>query len=147
MIQEFKSEFSRIAGVLGAEFQSLDVHELEKFAQGFDFSIPLINLVPMKRFKSSIGASSQIIWDGQCVLQFLTKASLDDRLETVKDVLIDDMINLSGAFLRQLHRNENRVFSGSKWESNNDIDRFKTSNYLVGVDSTVVFSTSCARIG
>ena len=119
----------------------------KKFAQGFDFSIPLINLVPMKRFKSSIGASSQIIWDGQCVLQFLTKASLDDRLETVKDVLIDDMINLSGAFLRQLHRNENRVFSGSKWESNNDIDRFKTSNYLVGVDSTVVFSTSCARIG
>ena len=146
MIQEFKSEFSRIAIVVGAEFQTLEASELEEFAQGFDFSTPLINFVPIDRFQSNIGELGQVIFDGNIVLQFLTKAETDDRLENIKDSLIDDMINLSTLFYRELNKNEMLVFGTPRWRWDSSIMRFKTSNYLVGVQNAITFSTSCARI-
>ena len=146
MIQEFKSEFSRIAGILGVEFQTLESSELEEFVQGFNFATGLINFVPMQRFGSNIGAAGQIIYNGNVQLQFLTKAAKDDKLETVKDVLIDTMIDLSTSFYRELNKNSLRVFGAPEWTFNNDILRFKTSNYTVGVQSNVVFNTSCSRV-
>lgn len=145
MITEFKSEFSRISGIVGAEFQSLAIDELQMFVQSFDFPEPLINFVPIKSFTSNIGAAGEIVWNGQCRLQFLTIANVGDT-ENVKDGYIDNMINLSGEFYRQLHRNTERVFRNPIFEMTNDVLRFKTSNYCVGVESTIVFRTSCNRI-
>ena len=146
MIQEFKSEFARIAAIVGAEFQTLEGSELEDFAQDFSFATPLINFVPVTRFRSSVGAAGQIIFDGNIQLQFLTKAQIDDRLENIKDVIIDQMIDLSTDFYLELNKNNLQVFGTPQWEFDNEIMRFKTSNYLVGVQGNVVFQTSCNRI-
>lgn len=146
MIQEFKSEFARIATIVGAEFQVLEGSELEDFAQDFDFAIPLINFVPINRFTSNIGDAGQMIYDGNIQIQFLTKAATDDKLENVKDVLIDDMIELSTNFYLRLNKNDLQVFGAPQWDFDNTILRFKSSNYLVGVQSNVTFNTSCNRV-
>lgn len=145
MITEFKSEFSRVAAIVGAEYQTLAIDELQEFVQAFDFSIPLINWSPIESFDSNIGAAGEIVWDGTCILQFLTLATVGDT-EDFKDGLIDNMINLSGDFYRNLNQNTERVFRNPIFTMRNNIERFKTANYCVGVESNIVFTTSCNRI-
>lgn len=146
MIQEFKSEFSRVATIVSAQFQTLEGSELQEYAQGYDFATPLINFVPLSRFTSNVGLSGQIFYNGNIQLQFLTKALKDDKLENVKDVLIDDMIELSTSFYRELNKNNLQVFGTPEWNFDNEILRFETSNYLVGIQSNVTFNTSCSRV-
>ena len=145
MIAEFKSEFSRVAAIVGAEFQTLAVDELQMFVQGFDFPTPLINFVPIEDFDSNIGAAGEIVWAGNCQLQFLTIATVGDT-EDFKDGLIDDMINLSGNFYRNLNQNTELVFRNPIFTMRNRVLRFKTANYCVGVESNISFVTSCNRI-
>jgi hypothetical protein len=147
MITEFKSEFSRIAGIVGADFQPLDFDELQMFVQGYDFaSMPLINFVPIERFTSTIGPQTgQLIWTGECVLQFLTLARVNET-EDEKDARIDSMINLSSNFFRELRKNTERVFGNPEFTMRSNILRFKTANYCVGVETTIGFITSCNRI-
>ena len=145
MIAEFKTEFESIATSLGATFVTKAVDELQDYVQGYDFTSPLINFVPIKSFNSNIGEAGEMVWSGAVQLQFLTKATVQDS-EDVKDGYIDSMINLSGDFYRGLNRNTGRVFRNPQWQMSNNVLRFKTSNYCVGVESNINFTTSCNRI-
>jgi len=145
MIQQFKSEFSRIAGIKDAEYTTKRYSELEEFTQSFDFNRPLINCLPLERFRSEIGASSQVIYNGTFKLQFITKAVKSDNFENVKDVLIDEMITLSEHFYRELNKNANRIFINPRWNWTNIVLRNYLSQYCVGVESEVVFNTACNR--
>lgn len=142
----FKSEFERIATNQSAVYQTKKISELEDYAQNFNFTSPLINLIPLDNFNSEIGYSSQVIYNGVCRLQFLTKAVKSDNFENVKDVLIDQMIDLSTRFYRELDKNANLVFISPRWIWSNRIMREYLSNYLVGIESTITFNTSCNRI-
>lgn len=146
ILTAFKTEFERIATLKGAEFTTKEISELQEYVQSYNFDNPLINFVPLSDFGSEIGASSQVIYDGVCKLQFLTKANVSDNAETVKDGLIDSMITLATGFYRSLDQNETLIFASPRWKWNNQVLRQYTSNYLVGVESTITFKTACNRI-
>jgi len=142
----FKNEFERIALLKSAAFTNKKHSEIEKFAQGYDFAQPLINYVPIERIRHNIGASSQMIYKGDVRIQFLTKAVLSDNFETTKDLLIDQMLGLSEAFFRTLFADNNRVFNNPEWDLSSQTLRFHTANYLVGIESTITFTTACNRL-
>lgn len=146
MLVQFETEFLRIATAISAGYTTKEVPELQKHLQNYTFAEPLINFIPMENFNSNIGASSQMIYDGRCVLQFITKASKADNLEAVKDVLIDEMILLSEQFFRELNKNENRIFNTPQFKMNSKILRQYTSQYCVGVETTITFETACNRL-
>jgi len=146
MIVEFSTEFERIATATGAGYVSKKVSELEDFVQGYDFTTGLINFVPIRDFDSEIGASGQMMYKGNCVLQFLTKAKKDDNFEATKDILIDEMILLSEQFFRGLLLNENLIFDNPTWQTRTTILRQYTSNFIVGVESRITFDTACNRL-
>lgn len=146
MITEFKSEFNRIALLKNADFVSKSISELQDFAQSFNFNQPLINLIPIDTFKSNIGASSQVIYNGTCKMQFITKAVKSDNYQDKNDILIDQMIDLSTRFYRELDKNANLVFISPKWEWSNQILRSYLSQYCVGIESTIIFNTACNKI-
>ena len=73
MIIQFESEFERIAGIVGAEYQTKKISELEDFIQGFDFASPLMNSMPIQTYTSNIGVGGAVIYNGDFKLQFLTK--------------------------------------------------------------------------
>jgi len=146
MIVEFSTEFERIATAQGAEYVSKKVSELEDFVQGYGFANGLVNFVPINDFDSEIGASSQMIYKGNCVLQFLTKAVKSDNFEATKDILIDEMILLSEGFFRGLNLNENLIFNNPTWQTRTTILRQYTANFIVGVESRITFETACNRL-
>lgn len=146
MIASFKSEFARISLLVSAGLTVKKISELQDYIQGYNFDNPLINWTPMASFNSRMGASGQMIYEGRCVLDFITKAVKSDNLEDVKDLLVQDMIDLSTNFFRQLNKNENSVFLGPQFSVSNDIDRNFTANYCVSVRSTITFMTSCANL-
>lgn len=146
MIGIFKSEFERIATLLLCEYTTKKISELQDYAQNYNFENPLINLIPINEFRSEIGASSQVIYDGTCKLQFLTKAVKSDNFEDTKDALIDQMILVAQDFYRELDKNSNLVFTSPRWSWSNRVMREYLSNYLVGIDCTIVFKTSCSRL-
>jgi hypothetical protein len=146
MITEFKNEFNRIAGLKGATFVSKSVSELQDFAQGFNFDKPLINLIPMETFRSNIGASGQVIYNGTCKIQFITKAIKSDNYQDKNDILIDEMLQLSTKFYRELNKNTNFIFNAPNWDWTNTILRSYLSQYCVGIEATIIFNTACNRV-
>ena len=147
MIVEFQSEFQRIATILAVEYKNKSESELEDYVQNYDFATPLINLVPIIGVDPvEIGASGQMIYNGKCVLQMLTKASKSDNFEVVKDVLIDDMIYLAGQFFWELNKNDLFVFNTPQFRMSFKILRQYTANFLVGIEISISFNTSFNRL-
>lgn len=146
MIQAFKSEFSRVAAFVGAGFVSMKKSELEDFCQSYNFDVPLINFEPLQDYASRIGHSGQIIYEGRCKIQIITKMIKSDNFETVKDEKIDGIILMADEFYRKLDRNENRVFISPYWKWENRILRQFTSNFLAGVEASITFDTACNRV-
>jgi hypothetical protein len=147
MIVQFNSEFERIAGLINGEYTNKNTSEFEDFAQNHNYKKPSINWVPILRVRSEVGASGQIIYKGECVIQFLTKFVKSDNYENTKDVLIDQMISLNEQFITQLNLNENLIFIQPRWTFDIKIVRQFTSNLLCGTEMTITFETSCARLG
>lgn len=141
MITEFKAEFNSIATLLNAGYTTKKISELEDFVQAYDFTQPLINWVPINNYNPTLTAADSILQEGSCVLQFVTKAVTNDNYEDTKDLLVDQMITLSGNFLRKLNKNTNGIFIGPTFEGTATIDRNFTSNYCVAVELTITFST------
>jgi len=146
MIVQFESEFERIAGIVGAEYQTKKISELEDFIQGFAFTSPLMNSAPIKTYTSNIGPGGAVIYNGDFKLQFLTKAVKSDNFESVKNVLIDAMILKSEEFFRELNENSLQIFGTVPFEMRTQILRQYTANFCVGVETTITFNTSCSRI-
>lgn len=146
MIVQFESEFERIAAIIGAEYQTKSISELQDFVQGFAFTNGLMNSVPIRDYRSNIGIGGALIYNGVFKLQFLTKAVKSDNFEAVKNVLIDEMIFLSEQFFRELNKNEERIFGTPQFEMSSQILRQYTSNFCVGVETTITFNTSCTRL-
>jgi len=146
MIVEFNNEFQRIATVLNCGYVNKSVSELEDYVQGYDFAEPLINFLPVKNVKSEIGASGQIMWEVECKLQMLTKASKSDNFEAVKNVLINEMIYLQGQFFWELNKNENFVFNTPVFRMPFSILNQYTANFLVGIENSISFNTSFNRL-
>jgi hypothetical protein len=147
MIAQFKSEFNTIAAQLDVGYTTKKMSELEDYVQNYEFERPLINLIPIDSFRSNIGHSGQVMYVGTCKLQFITKAVKSDNFEDKKDELLQSMILLAQSFYRQLDKNERRVFRTPRWEWSNRVIRMHTSNYLVAIESTINFTTSCANMG
>lgn len=145
MITQFKSEFTRIATLTNAGFTVKKRSELEDYIQNYNFDQPLINWTPITNFDSRIGASSQMIYSGRCVLDFVTRAVKSDNFEDTKDVLIQQMIDLSTAFFRELNKNSQGVFNTPQFTMTNVIDRDFSANYCVSVRPTITFETACNR--
>ena len=146
MILQFESEFERISGIIGAEYQTKKVSELEDFVQGFAFPNGLMNSVPINDFTSEIGPGGALVYNGNFVLQFLTKAVKNDNFESVKNVLIDDMIFLSEQFFRELNKNSLQIFGTVPFTMRSRIHRQYLSNFCVGVETTITFNTTCTRL-
>ena len=146
ILKAFKSEFSRIATEVKANYESKNHTELQDFVNNCDFDKPLINMEPLTAFNSNIGISGQVYYSGSVQLYFLTKAIKSDNFDDTKDELIDQMIELQKRFYLELHKNAKLIFQNSQWNWNNEILRQHTSNFLVGLKSTITFTTQCARI-
>lgn len=140
-----KNDFYRISTAIGGEFESLAVDELQLFVQDFKFDTPLINMVPINSVRSELGVSGVVRWIGTVTLDFLQLAEINST-ENEKDIIIDQMVDLSVRFLRKFQRNELRVFNNPSITMNNNILRFKTSNYCVGISVGIDFETGCNRI-
>lgn len=145
MIKAIKDEFKRITKTLSAEFKTLAVDELEKEVQDYSFDVPLINMQPIKSLRSEIGESGVVVWNGSVTLEFLKIAELN-MTEDEKDVIINEMVKLSVLFIRKFSKNENQVFNNPRINMNNRAIRFKTSNYCVGWEVIINFTTGCNRI-
>jgi len=146
MIVQFESEFERIAGIIGAEYQTKKVSELEDFIQGFDFTTGLVNSIPTKSFQSNIGPGGALVYNGDFKIQFLTKAVKSNNFESVKNVLIDEMILLSEQFFLELNKNALQIFGTVPFEMRTQILRQYTSNFCVGVETSITFNTRCSRL-
>lgn len=146
MINSFKIEFERCAGIVGAGYETKNILELQDFVQRYNFDQPLINWVPIESVDSEVGASHQLIYSGNCVLQFLVKASKNDNFEDVKDSLIDETMLLHEKFIAELNKNTNLVFINALWRPRIKVLRQYTSNFLCGVESSIAFNTACNRL-
>ena len=147
ILTAFKSEFSRIATVVSAGFVSKNQNEFQKYAQSYNFSAqPLINQEPLQNYDSEIRISGQVFYSGTFQMHFLTKGEKSNNFDTDKDILIDQMIVLARDFYINLDKNQQLVFQTPQWNWSNQIVRQFGSNFLVGVKSTVTFTTQCARI-
>lgn len=146
MIIELKAELERVANDIGAIFTSKSNSELQDFVQGFDFANPLINLKPIETYGQDIIASGAIRYDFRFELFFLTKFQKSDHLEDTKDVLIDDMTQLSELFFTTLNKNENQYFINPAWKWTNGILRQYLSNLTCGVQASIFIDTSCNRV-
>lgn len=145
IFSSIKNDFSRIAESVGGEFQNLAMDELQLFVQDFKFDLPLINMVPIESLRSELSFSGVVRWTGTVNLDFLQISEINST-EREKDVVIDEMIDLSVLFLRKFQRNELRIFNNPVIKMNNTILRFKTSNYCVGISVGIDFETGCNRI-
>lgn len=146
IIKAFDSEISRISIIVDGEYTNKSISETEKFVQIHNFDKPLINWMPISRVSHSFGAAGQMMYNGNIKIQFLTIANKNDSAETQNDFLIDEMFTLSEHFFDNLRKNTNKVFNQPVWSFESDILRFYTSNYCVGVETSVVFTTACNRI-
>jgi len=146
MIIELKAELERVATEIGATFTSKSNSELQDFAQGFDFASPLINLKPIETYGQDIIASGAIRYDFRFELFFLTNFAKSDHLEDTKDVLIDDMTQLSELFFTTLNKNQNQYFINPSWKWTNGILRQYLSNLTCGIQASIFIDTSCNRV-
>ena len=147
MIVEFQEEFARIAAIVSAEYQNKNHSELERYVQNYDFALPLINLQPIISVDPvELGEMGQLIYNGKCSIQMLTKAVKSDNFEVTKDVLIDKMIVLASDFFWELNKNELFVFNTPMFRMSFKILRQYTANFLVGVDVSISFNTSFPRL-
>ena len=147
MIVDVNNELNRVATLKGATYTNRKISELEEFVQRHDFTQALINWVPVDTVDASIGEGGEIIYPLDCKIQFLTKASKSDNLENSKDALNDDMIALDQSFFRELNKNENLLFQNVGWSIRFRVFRpFVTSNFLVGIEVSVVLETACNRL-
>lgn len=146
MIIELKAELERVANEVGAIFTSKSNSELQDFVQGFDFTNPLINLKPIETYGQDIIASGAIRYDFRFELFFLTNFQKSDHLEDTKDVLIDDMTQLSELFFTTLNKNQNQYFINPSWKWTNGILRQYLSNLTCGIQASIFIDTSCNRV-
>lgn len=146
MIIELKAELERVANEVGANFTSKSNSELQDFVQEYDFTNPLINLKPIETYGQDIIASGAIRYDFRFELFFLTKFAKSDHLEDTKDVLIDDMTQLSELFFTTLNKNQNQYFINPSWKWTNGILRQYLSNLTCGVHASIFIDTSCNRV-
>lgn len=148
IISAFKTEFERIACIIGASFTTKEIQEEQEYAQNYDFIDPWINWQPIINLTTEITQGGETVYVGTCIIRFLTKAKTDDTLEDHKDLLIDQMIDLSQAFYFNLFKNTDRVFVNPEFTNiRHNVLRQYLSNYLVGTEVTLDFRTSCAAIG
>lgn len=150
IITTFKSEFSRIAGILGIPFTTKEIQEEQEYAQEHDFSASSwINWKPLKRYDTDIPIGGGVMfYEGQCELLFLTKANTYDDEENNKDLLIDQMAGVAEDFFRELNKNAALAFSTpQEFSMSHEVLRNYTSNYLVGVKATIRFKTACNTAG
>lgn len=145
MIATFKAELQRIADGIPTECQFLAIDELQKFANDYKFPTPLINLQPMTRLNLGSDSGGVVVYDGTAVIDVLTLANVGDT-ENVKDGYIDQCLDIAEIIQRELKRNSARKFINPTFDLTCEINRFKTSNYCVGVTCTLSFSTGCNRI-
>ena len=144
IITAFKTEFDRIATLVGASFTTKEIQEEQKYAQNYNFLDPWINWEPIANLVTSIDQGGATVYEGTCIIRFLTKANTDDTLETNKDVLIDQMIDLAQEFYFNLFKNTNLVFVNPEFSNiRHTVLRQYTSNYLVGTQVTMDFRSSC----
>lgn len=146
LIVPIKTEFKRVAGLVGATFADKSFPELEKFLQQFDFSTSLINLDPVMRIKSNIMISGAPRYNVTFDLYFLIKFKKSDTLESNKDFLIDTMIDLQERFFIELNKNEALIFINPHWTWTSEILRQFTSNLTVGIKTSIDLDTACNRI-
>lgn len=146
ILSAIKLEFKRIAELQGATFENLSIDELEEFVQHYDFTQPLIRLEPVDKMRSNKMDSGAIRYEPLFKLYFLTKFTSDNNKEDLKDLLIDQMIELSQGFFRQLDKNEMLYFINPFWKWEVDIIRQYTSNLLCGCIASIALDTACNRI-
>lgn len=146
MIVELKQEFERVSSVIGATFVSKSFSELEDFVQNYDFIIPLINLKPIEKYSQNILAGGAIRYDFDLNLKFITNFKKSDHLEDTKDILIDQMIQVSENFVSRLNKNEERIFISTGWPAKVDVLRQFTSNLTCGVSINISLDTSCNKV-
>ena len=146
IITTFKSEFERIAAIVGAGFTTKEIQEEQEFAQNYDFTIqPWINWKPLESMTTEYRNDGVMYYQGRCELYFLTKANTFDDMENNKDVLIDQMIDLAELFFANLDKNAERRFGNGDFSMTHEVQREYLSNYLVGTKATISFDTSCTR--
>lgn len=141
-----KSEFARIAPIVGATFEDLSVPELQDFLQGFDFTTPLINLDPVITFDPNFDQGGAVRYNVKFDLYFLTKFAKSDTLEGNKDILIDSMIDLQENFFRELNLNDKQIFIQPFWQWSSTVLRQYLSNLTVGVKSEIRLDTACNKV-
>lgn len=144
MLLKIKSALSIAATGLG-NFQTLDIAELEEFAQNFDFSEPLIRLEPIMGGIGSIDQGGVIHSKMTVRVWFLTIFRKDDADEDGKDVLIDAMEEVSIQYYRALNQSQT-LSQGSLKDWSVKIERQLTSNLLCGVVCEVKLDTACNRL-
>jgi len=147
MISTFKSEFSRVASIVGATFTTKEIQEEQEFAQNYNFLDPWINWQPIINIQTEIGAGGETVYVGTCIIRFLTKARTDDTFEDHKDVLIDQMLDVAQSFYTELNKNTDGAFVQPTFTMRHKVLRQYLSNYLVGTEVSMDFRTTCAARG
>lgn len=147
MIVDVNTELNRVATLESSGYSNKKMSELEEYVQTYDFTQPLINWIPVDTVDASIGDGGEVIYPLNCQIQFLTKAVKSNNLENSKDALNDEMILLAENFFRELNKNENLIFKNWGWKLRFKVFRpFVTSNFLVGIEVSVILETSCNRL-
>lgn len=143
MLLKIKKALSEASIKLGS-FQTLDIGELEKFAQKFKFVEPLIRLEPITGGLGSIDEGGVVHSRLTVRIWFLTKFSKDDTDQNEKDVLIDKMEEVSIKYYRALNQSQT-LSQGSLRDWTVKIERQVTSNLLCGVVCEAKLNTTCNR--
>lgn len=149
MIQKIKEVLEAHALKNKASFSCLDIDELEKYVHDnpVNKENPLINLVPIESFSSNIGESTTVDYDIPVRLYFLSNFTKENDIEAVKDIALESMVELSGAFLRGLSLSTDAMyFTNEEWVFDSTFIRSVTSHLLLGVQSDITLKTSCNRI-
>ncbi len=144
MILKIKKALSEAAKDLG-RFETLSISEIEEFAQGYNFTTPLIRLEPIENYTGSVSDGGVIINNLTARVWFLTKFNKDDTNEDRKDVLIDEMEEISNEFYRNLNKSQS-LSQGSLRSWTVKIVRQATSNLLCGVICEAKLDTNCVRL-
>ncbi len=148
MLKKLKTILEATSKNLSVAFTCLDIDELEKYVHVSKVTLdkPLINLDPIEGFASDIGVSSVLDYEIPTRIYFLANFDKPNDIETLKDVALDAMIELSGKFFRNITSDGDRsFFSNTEWGAENTFVRNITSHLLLGVKSEITFTTACNR--
>jgi hypothetical protein len=144
MLLKIKKALSSAAQGLG-NFQTLDISELEKFAQDYNFNQPLIRLEPIMGGLGSIDIGGVVHSKLTIRIWFLTRFDKDDTITDTKDALIDKMEELSFDYYRLLNQSQS-LSQGSLSDWTIKVERQVTSNLLCGVLCEAKLDTTCNRL-